>query len=84
MIDAVVQLYDTNNLALLLHPWVKGVDTGIRQRWRMWLRGSPPCASQGVDVGELLLWTGVGPTFGFTDPDGNGLYFVEVDRAAGR
>ena len=33
--------------------------------------------SAGVDVGELLLWTGAPPMFGSADPDGNRLYLVE-------
>jgi catechol 2,3-dioxygenase-like lactoylglutathione lyase family enzyme len=58
-----------------------GGDTGIRLTVADAAAAHAALSGSGVDVGELLLWTGAPPMFGFSDPDGNRLYFVETDRA---
>ena len=61
-----------------------GVDTGIRLTVADAAAAHAALSESEVDVGELLLWTGAPPMFGFSDPDGNRLYFVEEDRAPER
>ena len=56
-----------------------GVDTGIRFTVTDAAAAHAGLSESEVDVGELLLWTGAPPMFGFSDPDGNRLYFVEED-----
>jgi catechol 2,3-dioxygenase-like lactoylglutathione lyase family enzyme len=59
-----------------------GVDTGIRLTVQDAAAAHAALRAAGVDVGELLLWTGAPPMFGFADPDGNRLYLVEQGRHA--
>ena len=54
-----------------------GVDTGIRLAVKDAAAAHEALRSAGADVGELLLWEGGPPMFGFSDPDGNRLYLVE-------
>jgi catechol 2,3-dioxygenase-like lactoylglutathione lyase family enzyme len=54
-----------------------GIDTGIRLAVQDATAAHAALRGAGVDVGELLLWTGAPPMFGFADPDGNRLYLVE-------
>ena len=61
-----------------------GVDTGIRLTVADAVAAHAALSELGVEVGELLLWTGAPPMFGFSDPDGNRLYLVEEDRAVER
>jgi len=58
-----------------------GVDTGIRLTVADAAAAHAALREYEVEVGELLLWTGAPPMFGFSDPDGNRLYFVEQDQA---
>ena len=58
-----------------------GVDTGIRLTVADAAAAHAALGDSDVEVGELLLWTGAPPMFGFSDPDGNRLYFVEQDQA---
>ena len=54
-----------------------GVDTGIRLAVEDAAVAHGALRRAGADVGELLLWEGAPPMFGFSDPDGNRLYLVE-------
>ncbi|MFG1703670.1 VOC family protein [Nonomuraea sp. M3C6] len=54
-----------------------GVETGIRLTATDAAALHKELVARGVDVGELLLWAGVPPMFGFRDPDGNGFEIVE-------
>jgi predicted enzyme related to lactoylglutathione lyase len=54
-----------------------GVDTGIRLAVKDAAAAHEALRSTGAEVGELLLWEGAPPMFGFRDPDGNRLYLVE-------
>ena len=54
-----------------------GVDTGIRLSVEDATAAHAALRAAGVDVGELLSWTGAPPMFTFADPDGNRLYLVE-------
>jgi catechol 2,3-dioxygenase-like lactoylglutathione lyase family enzyme len=55
-----------------------GVETGIRLATDDAAALHAALHGQGVDVGELLAWTGVPPMFAVRDPDGNGLSVTEV------
>ena len=55
-----------------------GVDTGIRLSVKDATAAHAALRAAGVDVGELLSWTGAPPMFAFADPDGNRLYLVEA------
>ena len=54
-----------------------GVDTGIRLTVDDAAAAHRALQEAGAEVGELLLWDGAPPMFGFADPDGNRLYLVE-------
>ena len=54
-----------------------GVDTGIRLTVADAAVAHRALQEAGAEVGELLLWEGAPPMFGFQDPDGNRLYLVE-------
>ena len=56
-----------------------GVDTGIRLAVKDATAAHEALRASGAEVGELLLWEGAPPMFGFNDPDGNRLYLVEAD-----
>src|SRR3954468_7332483 len=56
-----------------------GVDTGIRLGVNDATTAHEALRASGAEVGELLLWDGAPPMFGFKDPDGNRLYLVEAD-----
>ena len=55
-----------------------GVDTGIRLSVEDATAAHAALSTAGVDVDELLSWTGAPPMFSFADPDGNRLYLVEA------
>lgn len=59
-----------------------GVDTGIRLTVADAAAAHAALRESEVEVGELLLWTGAPPMFGFSDPDGNRLYLVEANQLA--
>ena len=59
-----------------------GVDTGIRLTVPDAAAAHAALTDAGADVGELLLWSGAPPMFGFSDPDGNRLYVVEGGEPA--
>ena len=55
-----------------------GIDTGIRLAVGDARETHAALTAAGLQVGELLLWTGAPPMFVFCDIDGNRLYIVEV------
>ena len=55
-----------------------GVDTGIRLAVPDARAMHAALHAAGVQVGELLLWDGAPPMFGFSDVDGNRLYVVQT------
>ena len=61
-----------------------GVDTGIRLTVEDAAAAHAALRESQVEVAELLLWEGVPPMFGFSDPDGNRLYFVQQESPVER